>query len=178
MMLIHGTSGGPPRGSEVPPTLLANTPQATRTLFMDRRHHLFILRLRYSKTANRNHIEQQAIRVLPESVSYLVLAYLGLVLPFVQFIDIMETRQYSRSRELLFWHQDELISERVLGRRLRTLSHQLIGQRINLRSFRHIMQGFIRYYMSRDIEDPWARQNSGQNGGQNGESKYIFQEGC
>jgi hypothetical protein len=159
MVLIHGTSGGPPRGSEVPPILLTNTPQSIRTLFMDRRHHLFMLRLRYSKTSNRHYIEQQAIRVLPESVSYLILAYLGLVLPFTQFIDIMETKEYSRSRELLFWHKDQLINERVLGRRLCTNSQKIIGQRINLRSFRHIIQGFIRYYMSYNIEDPWSSEN-------------------
>ena len=159
MVLIYSTSGGPPRGSEVPPILLANTPQATRTLFMDCCHHLFLLRLRYSKNANRNNIEQQAIRVLPESVSFLVLAYMAIILPFLQFLDIMEERQYSRARELLFFHQKALISEQVLGRRLKTLTQQILGQQVMIQSFRHIMQGFIRYYMAWDMEEPWASQN-------------------
>ena len=160
MILFYGTSGAPSRSSEIPPILLANTPQSTRTLFIDRQHHLILLRLRYSKTANRNNIEQQAIRILPESVSFLVLAYMGLVLPFMQFLDLMQFGEYTRSRELLFWHKNDLISEKVLGQRLQTLSHQILGQRIVIRYWRHIMQGFIRYYMNWDLQNPWSRNES------------------
>jgi hypothetical protein len=160
MILIYGTSGAPSRASEIPPILLANTPQSTRTLFIDRQHHLILLRLRYSKTANRNNIEQQAIRILPESVSFLVLAYMGLVLPFIQFLDIMQFGEYTRSRELLFWYKNDLISERVLGQKLQTLSHQIMGQRIVIRYWRHIIQGFIRYYMNWDLENPWTGDES------------------
>jgi hypothetical protein len=166
MILLYGTSGGPPRGSEVPPILHANTPQAVRTLFLDRRHHLYLLRLRYSKTASRTRLEQQAIRVLPESVSFLILAYLALVQPFIQFLNIMETGHYSRGRELLFFHRTELISERLLGQSLKSYSQLILGKMINLWSFRQIMQGFIRYYMDQDCEDPWA--------GHHGESNRFF----
>jgi hypothetical protein len=163
MILLYGTSGGPPRGSEVPPILHANTPQAVRMLFLDRRHHLYILRLRYSKTASRTGLEQQAIRVLPESVSFLILAYLSLVQPFVQFLNIMETGQHSRGRELLFFHRKELIGERLLGQSLKTYSREILGQMINLQSFRQIMQGFIRYYMDQPSEDPWASHHGKSN---------------
>jgi hypothetical protein len=154
MVLIYSTSGGPPRGSEVPPILIANTPQATRTLFIDKKHHLFLLRLRYSKTANKNNIEQQAIRVLPESVSYILLVYMAIVLPFIQFLEVMHQQQYSRARELLFFHREDLMHERILGQKLKAFSHQIIGQRVSIRGFRHMIQGFIRYYMAWDLQDP------------------------
>jgi hypothetical protein len=160
MVLVYGTSGAPARASEIPPILLANTVQSTRTLFIDRQYHQILLRLRYSKTANRNNLEQQAVRILPESVSFLILAYLGLVLPFTQFLNIMQDGHYSRARELLFWHKNDLISEKVLGEKFKSLSHHLIGQRIIIRYWRHIIQGFVRYYMNWDLENPWGSQNS------------------
>jgi hypothetical protein len=155
LVLVYSTSGAPARGSEIPPILLANTAQSTRTLFIDRQYHLILLRLRYSKTANRNNIEQQAIRILPESVSFLILAYMSLVLPFIHFLEIMQFGHYTRSRELLFWYKGDLISEKVLGQKLKSLSHQILGQKIVIRYWRHIMQGFIRYYMKWDLQDPW-----------------------
>ena len=160
MVLVYGTSGAPARASEISPILLANTTQSMRTLFLDRQYHRVLLRLRYSKTANRNNLEQQAIRILPESVSFLILAYLGLVLPLTQFLNIMQYGHYSRSRELLFWHKDGLISEKVLGEKFKSLSQHLTGQRIIIRYWRHIMQGFIRYYMNWDLENPWGSQDS------------------
>ena len=160
MVLVYGTSGAPARASEIPPILLANTTQSTRTLFIDRQYHRILLRLRYSKTASQNNLEQQAIRILPESVSFLILAYLGLVLPFTQFLNIMQNRHYSRSRELLFWHKNDLISEKVLGEKFKSLSHHLTGQRIIIRYWRHIIQGFVRYYINWDLENPWGSQDS------------------
>jgi hypothetical protein len=161
LVLVHATSGAPARGSEVPPILFSNTHQATRTLFIDRQHHQILIRLRYSKTANRTNLEQQAIRVLPESVSYLILAYLGLVLPFIRFLEVMEKRQFTRSNELLFWHHDALLNERVLGRKLKMLTKSILNQQINIQSWRHIMQGFIRYYLNWNIEDPWSTTPDG-----------------
>jgi hypothetical protein len=153
LLLVYGTSGGPPRATEVPPILFSNTYQTTRTLFIDQRHHRILLRLRYSKTANRTNMEQQAIRLLPESVSLLVLAYIGIIQPFVRFLEVMDRNRHSRSHQLLFWHKDSLIGEQVLARKLKSMSHMHIGHRIGPQSWRHIMQGFIRYYMDMPRED-------------------------
>jgi hypothetical protein len=147
LVLVYGTSGGPPRGSEVPPILFANSTTTNRTLFIDRRHHLIMLRLRYSKTALRTNREQRAIRLLPESVSFLILIYMGLVMPFLQFLEVLERQGHSRYHQLLFWHKDALLHERVLHRKLKSLTHAILGQQIPIHSWRHIMQGFIRYYM-------------------------------
>ena len=85
---------------------------------------------------------------------------MGLVLPFMQFLDLMQFGEYTRSRELIFWHKNDLISEKVLGQRLQTLSYQILGQRIVIRYWWHIMQGFIRYYMNWDLQNPWSRNES------------------
>jgi hypothetical protein len=47
----------------------------------------------------------------------------------------------------------------MLGRSLKSLTKEITGQQISLQNFRHIMQGFIRYYMNMPIENPWGEPN-------------------
>ena len=81
--------------------LLSNTPLARRHLFLHPRIHLFIIRLTYSKTFSRTNEEKDALRVLPYSVSWLLLAYIMVVRPFIEFLTLELTREPLKQPELL-----------------------------------------------------------------------------
>ena len=124
-----------------------NTPINPRNLFLDPVSHTFLIRLAYSKTFSRNGHEKDAIRALPQSVSYLLLAYLAYVRPFEEALLISLNHQLPEAHFLLFWdyRTSRPFSSKVLSRALKTLTSDFLGQRINIRMWRHIMQGFIRH---------------------------------
>ena len=83
LVLLHLTSGAPARGTEIALVLRAPSVVANRNLVFDPQRGLFLIRLTYSKTFSTTNIEQNAVRVVPESLSYLLLVYLVIVFPFV-----------------------------------------------------------------------------------------------
>jgi hypothetical protein len=147
LALCHMTSGAPARGTEINQVIWYNTPINPRNLFLDPVNHVFLIRLAYSKTFNRNRQEKDAIRALPQSVSYLLLAYLAYIRPFEEFLLITLNNQLPEAHFLLFWdyRTSRPFSSKVLSQTLKTMTAELLTQRINIRVWRHLMQGFIRY---------------------------------
>ncbi|KAA8646634.1 uncharacterized protein ATNIH1004_008067 [Aspergillus tanneri] len=109
----------------------------------------------YSKTFNQYGQEKEAIRVLPQALSYLLLAYLLVVRPFKQFLWIQMTKSLPEAEFLLFYDSrvSKAFSSRVLSRSLKNLTHKALGFRLGLHGWRHLAQAFIRYGLS---EDPLA----------------------
>jgi superfamily II DNA or RNA helicase len=147
MVLIYMTSGAPARGTEVPTILHANSPANPRSLFLDKRTNLFLIRLRYSKTFSQTGREQGALRLLPYAVSQLVLIYLVIIVPFREFLEGYMHKTTTRGSYLLFYSKTRLLTSSNLSTTLIGLSNRLLGQSINISSFRHMMQAFIRYMM-------------------------------
>jgi hypothetical protein len=115
--LFHFTAGAPARGTEWAILLHSNSFQSQRNLFLDPKEGLFLIKLRYSKTFSTTGLEREAIRYIPSSVSYLVLIYLSVILPFIQFLNLSTTGQESKANELLFYS--------VKGLKATDLSQQL-----------------------------------------------------
>jgi hypothetical protein len=139
MALVYMTSGAPARGTEIPTILHSNSPANSRNLFLDRGTKLFMIRLRYSKNFNLTGLDQGALRVLPNSVSHLVLVFLVRVLPFTQFLHLYAEKKCSRAEFLLFYNRDRLLKSADLARSLRQLTDEFLGQPVNLGSFQHLM---------------------------------------
>src|SRR5699024_10108826 len=99
LTLCHLTSGAPARGTEINQILFRNTRSRQRNLFLDPRHSLFLIRLSYSKTFSQTNLERNAIRILPPSLSWLLLAYLLVVEPFVKFLTIHQFKKMTRGSE-------------------------------------------------------------------------------
>lgn len=152
LVLIHMTSGAPARGTEISQVLRAPSALGSRNLFFDPQRGLYLIRLTYSKTFSTTNIEQKAVRVVPESLSYLLLVYLAIVFPFRAFL--AEILGLSLRPELLFClYQGRVVSSHQLKLRLALKSETFIGERIGLRAWRHLAQGFIRYGMQEDLLD-------------------------
>jgi hypothetical protein len=125
-----------------------------RNLFLDQKTGLFLIRLQYSKVFSITQREQAALRVLPWSISYMILIYLTLILPFRQFFEILGHHGGpSRARELLFYGDQKGFSSDHLRTTLGRLSQEGLGQRLQVSSYRHLIQGFIRYYIGGSIEE-------------------------
>lgn len=127
------TSGAPARGTEISQVLRAPSALGSRNLFFDPQRGLYLIRLTYSKTFSTTNIKQKAVRVVPESLSYLLLVYLVIVFPFRAFL--AEILGLSLRPELLFClYQGRVVSSHQLKLRLALKSKTFIGERIGLRA--------------------------------------------
>jgi hypothetical protein len=108
---------------------------------------VFLIRLAYSKTFNRDRHEKDAVRALPQSLSYLLLGYLAYIRPFEESLLISLNNRQPKAYFLLFWdyRTERPFSSKVLSRTLKSLTTKLLAQRINIQSWRYIVQGFIRH---------------------------------
>ncbi|THC87342.1 hypothetical protein EYZ11_013212 [Aspergillus tanneri] len=155
LVLSHLTSGAPSRGTEINQVIWQNTAINHRNLFLDPSTKLFLIQLRYSKNFSRLGQEMRALRVLPEALSYLLLAYLLVIRPFERCLLVHLTKCLPEAEFLLFYDSrvSRAFSARVLSRSMKTLTHKGLGFRLGLHGWRHIAQGFIRYGLN---EDPLA----------------------
>lgn len=147
LALCHVTSGAPARGTEINQVIWHNTPINPRNLFLDPVNHVFLIRLAYSKTFSRDSQEKDAVRALPQSLSYLLLGYLAYIRPFEECLHISLNQQLPEAYCLLFhdYRTSRPFSSKVLSSTLKSLTAELLTQRINIRAWRHIVQGFIRH---------------------------------
>lgn len=147
LALCYMTSGAPARGTEINQVIWHNTQINPRNLFLDPVNHVFLIRLAYSKTFSRNHHEKNAVRALPQSLSYLLLGYLVYIRPFEECLLISLYNRQPKADFLLFrdYRTEQPFSSQVLSRTLKSLTTGLLTQRINIRTWRHIVQGFIRH---------------------------------
>ena len=147
LALCHVTSGAPARGTEINQVIWYNTQINPRNLFLDPVNHVFLIRLAYSKTFSRDQHEKDAVRALPQSLSYLLLGYLAYIRPFEESLLVSLHNRQPEAYFLLFWdyRTERPFSSKVLSRTLKSLTTELLTQRINIQSWRHIVQGFIRH---------------------------------
>ena len=147
LALCHVASGAPARGTEINQVIWHNTLINPRNLFLDPVNHVFLIRLAYSKTFNRDGQEKDAVRALPQSLSYLLLGYLAYIRPFEECLHVSLYQQLPEAHALLFYdyRTNRPFSSKVLSSTLRSMTAELLTQRINIRAWRHIVQGFIRY---------------------------------
>jgi superfamily II DNA helicase RecQ len=150
------TSGAPARGTEINQVIWQNTPINPRNLFLDPVSKLFLIRLAYSKTFSHTGQEKEAVRALPQSLSYLVLAYLAYIRPFEEFLLIKLNQKLPEAHFLLFYDHRTCkpLSSKVLSRTLKNMTSETLSQPISLSPWRHLMQGFIRHGLG--LHDPLA----------------------
>jgi superfamily II DNA helicase RecQ len=147
LTLCHLTAGAPARGTEINQVIWQNTATIPRNIYLDPMSHIFLIRLGYSKGFSRNGQEKDAVRALPESISYLLLAYLAYIRPFEDTLYLWLNRELPKASFLLFYdfQTAKPLSSKVLSKTLKDWTAKLINQRINSRTWRQLMQGFIRY---------------------------------
>jgi superfamily II DNA helicase RecQ len=147
LTLCYITSGAPARGTEINQVIWQNTAIVPRNLFLDPVSHIFLIRLAYSKNFSRNGQERDAVRALPQSLSWLILAYLAYIRPFEEALLLWLNKKLPETHFLLFYDHRTAkpFTSKVLSQTLKNLTSELIGQRINIYLWRHLMQGFIRY---------------------------------
>ncbi|EDP48565.1 telomere-associated RecQ helicase, putative [Aspergillus fumigatus A1163] len=150
------TSGAPARGTEINQVIWQNTPINPRNLFLDPVSKLFLIRLAYSKTFSHTGQEKEAVRALPQSLSYLVLAYLAYIRPFEEALLIKLNQKLPEAHFLLFYDHRTCkpLSSKVLSRTLKNMTSESLAQPISLSPWRHLMQGFIRHGLG--LHDPLA----------------------
>jgi superfamily II DNA helicase RecQ len=150
------TSGAPARGTEINQVIWQNTPINPRNLFLDPVSKLFLIRLAYSKTFSHTGQEKEAVRALPQSLSYLVLAYLTYIRPFEETLLIQLNQKLPKAHFLLFYDHRTYkpLSSKVLSRTLKNMTSESLSQPISLSPWHHLMQGFIRHGLG--LHDPLA----------------------
>lgn len=128
LALSHMTSGAPARGTEINQVIWQNTPINPRNLFLDPVNHVFLIRLAYSKTFNRNRQAKDAVRALPQSVSFLLLAYLAYIRPFEEFLLISLENRLPEAHFLLFYDHrtSRPFSSKVLSRTMKNLTSEIL----------------------------------------------------
>lgn len=147
-------SGAPARGTEINQLQFMNSATSTRTLFLDPGSCQFLIRLKYGKTFSYTNIEQNAVRALPNCLSYLLLFYLAVVLPFRRYLIYQIHPERSTFRpELVFWMRHSPVSSSQLAARMKMQTNRYIEQSIGLAHWRQIAQGFIRYSLNEEILD-------------------------
>lgn len=146
LALCHMTSGAPARGTEINQVLLQNSAITTRHLFLDPKSAQFLIRLAYSKTFTRTGQERNAVRVLPQVLSEILLAFLLVIRPFLGFLTL-DLEQAPTGLEHLWvdYSTSRVISSKALSDTMKRLSLENLGFSIGLSSWRHIAQAFIRY---------------------------------
>lgn len=144
------TSGAPARGTEIIPLLASNSMINRRNLFLDPKSKLFLIRLRYSKVLATTGMERNAVRAIPRAPSHILLVYLVVVEPFIHYLH--QALKLRNRRSLLFSIQGDLPTSRQVSDTLRHRTSALIGQGIQIHSWRHLAQGFIRYGMGERME--------------------------
>ncbi|PKX94815.1 uncharacterized protein P174DRAFT_368242 [Aspergillus novofumigatus IBT 16806] len=156
LALCHMTSGAPARGTEINQVIWQNTPINPRNLFLDPVSKLFLIRLAYSKTFSHTGQEKEAVRALPQSLSYLVLAYIAYIRPFEEALLIKLSQKLPEAHFLLFYDHRTCkpLSSKVLSRTLKNMTSETLSQPISLSPWRHLMQGFIRHGLG--LHDPLA----------------------
>ncbi|KAL4923111.1 DEAD/DEAH box helicase [Aspergillus undulatus] len=155
LALCHMTSRAPARGTEINQVMWRNSSTTNRNLYLDPETRLFLIQLAYSKNFWRANMASNSIRVLPESISYLVLVYLAAIRPFEAFLTLNLKGNLPYNDFLLFFNiaNGHVISSRQLSRTLGSLTLRILGQKISIASWRQITQAFIRYSLK---EDPLA----------------------
>ena len=158
MLFIHMASGAPARGSEITLILARNSMKNQRNLFLDPRSQLFLIRLKYSKTFNKSNIERDALRVIPQSLSFMILIYLVFIEPFTFYLNTQLGRPYRK--DLLISFQKRPMASNELTRVMRSWTQKLIGQPIKVRTWRQLCQAFIRYGMRENIIEEGPMEDS------------------
>ena len=115
-----------------------------------------------------SNIEQNAVRVLPPSLSYILLVYLVIIEPFQHFCVTKLGKKDQQRRHLLFYINESHLSSRQMTNRLRQRAEVYLHRgersderasyhRLGLSKWRHLALGFIRYSMQEMIlDDPHA----------------------
>ena len=152
ILLFHITSGLPSRVTELATTTFTNSLNSLkRNLIMDSNMKLFVFRLRYLKNLHNTLKESSAIKYLSQPVSYLVLVYLVVVLPFKSFLEIMFLKRKKTISLLLFDINGRVISSTQLSSLLKSYSLRLFATKINISLYRYLSLGFVRYIMKENI---------------------------
>lgn len=156
LALCHMTSGAPARGTEINQILLQNTAITSRHLFLDPKSAQFLIRIAYSKTFSRTGQERNAIRVLPQVLSEILLGFLLVIRPFLGFLTLdLEQAPIDLDHLWVDYSSSRVISSKALSDTMKRLSLENLGFSIGLSSWRHIAQAFIRYvqyiYISLDL---------------------------
>lgn len=151
LILVYMTSGAPARGTEISQIQWLNTSNSQRSLFLDPATHQFFVKLRYAKTFSYTNIERDAARALPSCLSYVLLFYIVVVLPFRRFL--MAKLGLKIRPELVFWKGDSAVPSNVLSSQLQLQTTRYLDQQLGIASWRQLAQGFIRYSMQEQILD-------------------------
>ncbi|KAB8226982.1 uncharacterized protein BDW43DRAFT_304952 [Aspergillus alliaceus] len=154
------TSGAPARGTELNQILFQNSAVGLRYLFLNLRHQQFLIRLAYLKTFSQTGQVREAIRALPETVSWLLLIYLMYIKPFLEFLIIQLNHSLSRKLEISV----RPIDSWTLSTTMKTLMVTKLGQPLGVSTWRHLAQAIIRHRMQEQVPEKGPRNDRDNEG--------------
>src|SRR5450432_2969572 len=152
LLLVHFSSGLPLRGTELCTLRFLNSTKDKRELILDSATSLFILNISYKKNYNS---QGSNIRYLPRSVSTIFLYYITLVIPFLDFLIISDTpsTSYLSLRPYFFIVNKHFLSSRDLSIKISTFTNLILGKKLNIQVYRHIILGMIKNFMNEDLDE-------------------------
>lgn len=149
---VHVTSGQPARATELLSVRHRNTETARRNVFIE--DGLVVVATSYHKGFYASNDAKLIYRYLPREVGELLVRYLWLVLPFLDFQQTLlhATEPFSRTTNAFIWGPDPGTSQPWTSERLRQSLRQessigLHGNALNLHSYRDIAIGISRRYL-------------------------------
>ena len=151
LVAIYWTSGLPARGTEISIIKFKNSVKSQRELFLDSSSNLFLIKLSYSKTQNIQERKASGLRYLCSSLSSILLVYLVVLEPFLEFLEI--SLKVPTSENLwLFKTENQLLDSRSLANKSKSFSVLTIGKKLNIQNFRQIIVAIIRYFLQIQLD--------------------------
>ena len=155
MLLIHLAGSLPSRASELGTAKYMNSwTMLQRNLFLDPESELYLLRLTYHKTVQTTGRPAKGAHFLPPCVSYILLVYLGLVLPFIKTLEKRIQKSGGQSVSPLLFNIDQRpMGAPDLAKAMIKYSLKCFGQRMLPRIYRHIIIAMTKLRTDLVIDD-------------------------
>ena len=152
LLLIYLTSGLPLRGTELVTLRFLNSLKDQREIFLEIGSNLFILNISYYKGQGHSKKRASNIRYLPPRVSYLVLLYIVLIYPFVEFLklSISSVKKLLKTKSLLpyfFFVNNRFLDSRDLSLGLNSFSKLVLGQKLGIQIYRQVIITIIKEFI-------------------------------
>ena len=157
LLLVYLVTGLPLRGTELVTLRYLNSIKDIREMFLDISSNLFIINISYYKGQSLSEKKAQNIRYLPPLVSRIVLLYIVLVDPFIQFLNIslLSIKELNKTKSLVlyfFFVNNNLLDSRDLSYSLSSFSNKVLGQKLNIQVYRQIIISIIKEFMLEKLD--------------------------
>ena len=152
LLCIYLTTGLPLRGTELVTLRFLNSIKDIREIFLDISSSLFIVNISYYKGQTLSEKRASNIRYLPPYLSEIILLYIVLIDPFIEFLNIslLSSKKLKSIKSLIpyfFFVNNKLLGSRDLSLKLNSYSSLVLGQKIRIQIYRQVIITIIKEFM-------------------------------